>query len=123
VARNFVAIRMKKKDNRESGTLILRLGAGADQLVDCPKVEESLKGIEGILDAQVNCFSHMVRIEFDPRKLTFEQVGSALDTLRLDEAHFRTDGASGRSRRASGKLRHQNTKPSQDLKLRRFSLH
>ncbi|HZW57157.1 MAG TPA: hypothetical protein VFF30_12780 [Nitrososphaerales archaeon] len=77
--------------NKRSGTLILRLDAGnEDRVRDYAKIEDSLCCLDGIMNVKVNYSTDMIRIEFDPKKLTFEEIRNALDKAQERNSKFRS---------------------------------
>lgn len=78
--------------NKRSGTLILRLASGDNNRVeDYKEVESSLSSLDGITKAKINYSTNMIRIKFDPERLTFEEIRRALEKAQNQAARARTE--------------------------------
>ena len=65
--------------HKKMGTLILRLDAGTHSTQDYEKIEASIQGLDGVISTKINYVTGMIKIEFDPKKLSFENIHSELN--------------------------------------------
>lgn len=47
------------------------------------EIEDSLKGLNGVANAQINHVANTVRVEYDPEKLTLESIRKRLDLSQI----------------------------------------
>lgn len=59
------------------GRAILRLSVDAE--LDYEKIKVSLKKLRGITDVSINQVTNVVKVEYDPNKLTLEKIREELE--------------------------------------------
>jgi hypothetical protein len=64
--------------NKKTGMLILSLDAADGKARDYGRIEAVLIGFDGVLKTTINHATGMIKIEFDPQKLTLEKIRRAL---------------------------------------------
>ena len=67
---------------KKAGTLILRLDFPQEGHSDYDKIQSSLSGLDGVLNTEINYLTHTIKIEFDPQKLTIEEIQKELRDVR-----------------------------------------
>jgi len=63
----------------DKGVAILRMnGNSIDHVVDYIEVESALRHLDGVSNTTINHIENTIKVEFDPRKLTLEELRNRL---------------------------------------------
>lgn len=73
---------MGSRLTKKKGTLILSLRSQNELSSDYDRAEAHLLTIDGIYDARVNNLTQVIKIEFDPEKLSIEEIRDELRKIQ-----------------------------------------
>ena len=77
---------MMSKPLNEKGKAILRISHGLEEMKpNYGKIEMSLKKLDGITNVSVNEVTNVVKVEFDPHKITLDEIHQALQRFQKEE--------------------------------------
>jgi copper chaperone CopZ len=70
----------------DKGKAILRISHDIDEKkLDFGKIELSLKNLYGITSVSINEITGMVKVEYNPRKITLDEIRQSLEKLQKSE--------------------------------------
>ncbi len=56
------------------GRTVLQITSDREKLQNYDKIEKSVKELDGVTKAEINPVMNVIKVEYDPKKLTLEQI-------------------------------------------------
>ncbi len=62
------------ESEKARGRAVLQITSDREKLQNYDKIEESVKELDGVTKAEINPVMNVIKVEYDPKKLTLEQI-------------------------------------------------